>query len=181
MNPDSPDELVAMTDPLTGIGNRRAFFTVLQKAIRQAVTHSSPLSVLSLDLDHFKKINNDFGHMAGDRVLQGVTVRLQDALGGDGFLARTGGDRFGAVLFSTDPAAAVEVAERLRRAVEDWRFAPQDWLPPDRAITVSIGVATLVPSGMADQDILVGAADDALHRANADGRNRVSVWLWDTA
>ena len=82
---------------------------------------------------------------------------------------------FGAVLPPADPAAAVEVGERLRRVVEDWRFAAHEWLPPEKVVTISVGVATLGPGGVTDRRLLYEAAEAALDRAKADGRNRVSV------
>jgi diguanylate cyclase (GGDEF)-like protein len=162
-----------MTDPLTGLGGRRAFYTMLHGAVRRAVTSSLPLSVLAFDIDHMKAFSRQFLYSSGDRVVVGVSRILRDALGGDGFLARTGGDRFGAVLPSTDLAAAVEVGERLRAAVADWRFAAQDGLPPEQAVTVSIGAATLDPGERTHRWLLYEAAEDALDRAKAGGRNRV--------
>lgn len=165
-----------MTDPLTGIGSRQAFDTVLHGSIYRALTNSSPLSLLLVDLDNCKRFNHDFGHQAGDRMLQGIAVLLRDALGGDGFLARIGGEEFGVILELTDSGAAVNIAERLRRAVADWRFAADEGLPPEQAITVSVGVAaTHDPRQWIDHPVFRSAASDALNRAKEGGRNRVSV------
>ncbi len=159
-----------MADPLTGVGNRRAFDVVLRQAVRRAVTDPTPLSVLSLDLDHFREVNRAFSLATGDRVLVQVTRHMRDALGGRAFLGRTGGDDFAAVLSGTDLAGALEVGERVRAAVEGGTAA--DGSSPPVRVTVSVGVATLDPAAP-DADRLVEAAVEARRRAKSGGRNQV--------
>lgn len=132
-----------MIDPLTGAGNRRAFEVALTEGVERAVSTTSPLSVLDLDFDHFKRLNCDFGMSTGGRVLAEVARLLRDTLCDRGFLARTTGDGFTAVLPDTDLTTALETGERLRRAVAKWRgrvsrsrsrsaSAWRPWTPPHR-------------------------------------------------
>jgi diguanylate cyclase (GGDEF)-like protein len=155
---------LAATDPLTGVGNRGAFRARFRQVARGG---TSPLSVLLIDVDHFKAFNDRYGHQTGDRVLRRVARVLQGSLRRCDFLARYGGEEFIVILPSTGRAASREIAERLRRAVADgpWPHAP---------VTVSIGVATLTGGSPRIQE-LVRAADRALYEAKAGGRNRVSV------
>lgn len=166
----------AMTDSLTELPSRRAFFLALRGALLRALKTASPTSVLCIDMDNFRRLNHRLTHIGGDRVLRGVASLLLDALDGDGVPARVGGDRFGVVLPSTDLAAAVEVGERLRRAAETWRWAAREGGPREEVVTISVGAAANIP-GMAagGAEDLWEAADSALARAKEAGRNRVSV------
>ena len=154
----------AQTDALTGLTNRRHFLYLAQTAVEQAQTHEEPLSLLMLDLDHFKDINDTHGHQTGDNVLRavgrclGMVLRSQDTVG------RLGGEEFGVLLPGLDAKAAVGVAHRLRRAVAGLR-------PEGLPVTVSLGVAT----GTDDVDALLGRADECLYAAKRAGRNRVSL------
>lgn len=158
---------LADTDPLTGLPNRRGLAAALD---RRAATQDRGLSgaVLVIDIDHFKSINDTYGHESGDRVLADVAARLQGIMRADDIVARWGGEEFLAVLGRADGAAAVAIAERLREAVSGRAFVL------DRgpiAVTVSIGAA-LVAAGETKIDAAVARADTALYAAKRDGRNR---------
>ena len=158
-------ESLAMHDSLTSLGNRRAFELRLTQEIGHARRYGTPLSVLLMDVDFFKAYNDSFGHPAGDEVLRllAKVVRIQ---GRDtDFFARYGGEEFIIILPQTDAAGAMVLAERLRAAVEN-----TSW--PERAVTASLGAATLLPS-MPDEEALVSAADQALYAAKTAGRNSV--------
>ena len=159
-------ETLALRDGLTGLSNRRAFGQRLALEMNRAMRYGTPLSLLLLDVDHFKEYNDAFGHVAGDEVLRALS-RLLNVQGREtDFFARYGGEEFVAVLPHTDCDGARTMAERLRGAIAD---AP--WTA--RAITASIGAATLLP-GMNTEDDLVSAADRALYAAKTAGRNRVA-------
>ena len=156
---------LAATDRLTGAKNRAAFDDRLADEHARARRTDRPLSLVLLDVDHFKLFNDTFGHPAGDAVLQAVAARLADTARGTDLVARYGGEEFAVVLPDTDYSGAMVLAERCRRAV-----AAAGW--PHRPVTVSVGVATLAADGgPAD---LVREADQALYRSKQAGRNRVS-------
>lgn len=157
---------LAATDGLTGVNNRAAFDERLEEEFDRAVRYDHPLSVILLDVDHFKAFNDTFGHPAGDAVLRAVAEQLTDAVRGADFLARYGGEEFAVVLPDTDLDGAMAVGERLRRAVADVRW-------DRRAITISVGVSTIRPD-TPDAEALVQEADRALYCSKQAGRNRVS-------
>uniref|UniRef100_B8DIJ3 Diguanylate cyclase with PAS/PAC and GAF sensors n=1 Tax=Nitratidesulfovibrio vulgaris (strain DSM 19637 / Miyazaki F) TaxID=883 RepID=B8DIJ3_NITV9 len=161
----------ATTDPLTGIRNRRQFFVDAEREMGRAVRYGRPLAVLMLDLDRFKRVNDRFGHHAGDAVLMGCVQACQQALRETDILGRLGGEEFAAVLLETDLDDALAAAERLRRAVEemDVPFSGQRL-----RCTVSIGLALRGPGDGALDDIL-RRADSALYAAKEAGRNRVML------
>lgn len=154
----------AATDALTGIPNRRSFDEVLGRELSRASRAGEPVSLLMIDLDHFKQLNDRFGHQAGDLVLRRVGDLLVRLTRASDVAARYGGEEFAVVLPSCGPADAVELAERFRRAIER-----DDW---PRPLTVSVGAATAPTDGLTAAD-LVGAADAALYAAKAGGRNQV--------
>jgi diguanylate cyclase (GGDEF)-like protein len=157
---------LATTDRLTGVSNRGAFNDRLHEAFDRAVRYAHPLSVILLDVDHFKPFNDTFGHPAGDAVLQRVATLLRHTVRETDTVARYGGEEFAVLLPDTDHAGGMVLAERLRRAV-----AGGSW--EKRQITISVGVSTLTPD-TADAAALVKEADDALYRSKQTGRNRVS-------
>lgn len=159
---------LAMTDALTGAGNRRSFEKGAAIASAHAHRHDRPLSVLAVDIDHFKRVNDTHGHGVGDEVLRGVTRACQQVLREQDRFARIGGEEFVALLPDTDAGAAAMVAERLRRAVEQMTFGEPgaEW-----AVTVSVG-QVVAHRGEAIAALLE-RADAALYRAKAEGRNRV--------
>ena len=161
-------------DGLTGLANRRRFSSALEDWVLDARTRGTPLSLLILDLDHFKAINDRHGHARGDACLREFAGRLQAAFAGDEELvARLGGEEFGVLLRETSLQQAVVLAEafRARLASEPMAAASEAAV----ALSVSIGVAAHQPHRHHDADALYHAADSALYEAKADGRNRVGV------
>jgi diguanylate cyclase (GGDEF)-like protein len=160
---------MASLDALTGVANRRGIEHFMAAAMRQARTRHEPLAVLALDIDHFKQLNDNFGHAAGDRVLQHVARTCAEALRDADLLGRIGGEEFLVVLPGDTLEQAADVAERLRVRVES--LALED-LPAGLRTTISIGVAQMSPRDTNVADLLL-RADEALYRAKAEGRNRV--------
>jgi diguanylate cyclase (GGDEF)-like protein len=161
-----------MLDPLTRAWNRDAIREVLERELARAVRDGSPLSVIMADVDHFKDVNDSFGHPAGDNVLLGVVESLRTALRPYDAVGRFGGEEFLAVLPHCDGRAALAIAERMRGKVEAERFETASGVVH---ATLSLGVATMMPTPGADAPGLIESADRALYRAKADGRNRVAV------
>ncbi len=159
-------ERLARTDALTELNNRLAADERLRAEFLRSKRSKSEYSVLLMDLDHFKQINDRHGHEGGDRALQAVAALLQSAMRETDFLARFGGEEFIAILPETDRLGAVEVAEKLRRTLN------RADIPPAGHVTLSIGAAT---SNEAEEDeqAVVRLADAALYRAKETGRNRV--------
>jgi diguanylate cyclase (GGDEF)-like protein/PAS domain S-box-containing protein len=159
---------LAVTDPLTGLYNRRQLSEALEREFERSRRHRLPLSVLICDVDHFKRFNDDHGHETGDLVLQMVAQHLAAALRGHDLPCRYGGEEFVAMLPSTPSAGAYSVAERLRR---DIAASQVNGL----RITVSIGVATYPGVAAESPGALIETADRALYDAKQAGRNRVRV------
>ncbi len=159
--------LLSETDPLTGLANRRRFERVIEIEMRRARRSRTHLSLLLVDIDRFKAINDRFGHTTGDKVLRAVAERLLEAVRRPGDLAaRVGGDEFAVLLPETAAAGAEVVAEAARSRVEAYPF------PERGGTTITIGIATFAGHGAATPDDLVAAADRALYAAKEDGRNR---------
>jgi diguanylate cyclase (GGDEF)-like protein len=162
-------EARAATDSLTGLPNRRAVQDALKRTIAQAGRTLSPMAVLLLDLDHFKQINDTFGHDRGDAVLAAVGDVLSRSLRTSDFVGRNGGEEFIALLPDTGVEGALEAAEKLRRAIE------RVTVPGiDRPVTASVGAA-VYPHTAADAESLLRLADRALYAAKAGGRNRADL------
>lgn len=159
---------LAVTDGLTGLKNHRAFREYLNHQFSIASQRHLALSVILLDVDKFKDLNDTFGHPAGDEVLKQVAQILTDNSRASDYVARYGGEEFVIVLPNTEGAVACEVAERLRLAIEQatWKY---------RAVTASFGVATL-RDGTPDVQTLIDEADKALYQSKMEGRNRVTFW-----
>jgi diguanylate cyclase (GGDEF)-like protein len=167
----------ATTDPLTEVANRRFFESYLQDYWRRALELHHPVSLLMLDIDHFKRYNDHYGHQAGDRCLVAVTQAVQGCLRRTGdMVGRLGGEEFAVVMPEVNETAALAVAQRVLVAVEA-RALPHATSPSARVVTVSVGVVTLWPSeGLATgPQALFAQADDALYEAKRGGRNRVVV------
>lgn len=163
--------LLANTDPLTGALNRRRFLELLEGPARRSSGRSRTLAVLMLDLDHFKKINDRFGHMAGDEALKHFTALAKAELRDRDHFARLGGEEFAAILPATTLDAAVTVAERIRVATENARFADENGVMVP--LSVSIGVTELRSED--DRPLAVlNRADKALYLTKESGRNRVA-------
>ena len=159
----------AVTDGLTGLNTRRYFTEALAVECRRAARSGGPLGLLIIDVDHFKRINDTYGHPAGDRVLKEVSRRLRSAARAGSVVARYGGEEFVVLAPQADGDALHAFAERIRLAIAD--------LPIDAgdqallSVTASVGAAS-VPGGSADPESLLHAADEALYAAKAGGRNR---------
>jgi len=161
----------AETDVLTGIANRRCFVAAIELECARSSRHHAAFSVVFGDIDEFKSVNDRYGHVAGDTVLQAVADRIASCLRRIDLLSRYGGDEFAILLPETGPQSVLEVAERIRSVVS---AAPVEWDEQPIPITVSLGVATYDPGGSSDWAHVLDAADQALYRAKADGRNRVA-------
>jgi len=160
----------AVTDPLTGLYNRRYMETHVGTLVDQAAARNKPLSVLVLDIDYFKSINDTYGHDAGDDVLQDFAIRIRKSIRGIDLACRYGGEEFVVVMPETDMAVATMVAERLRRRIASEPFPIQKGTRT-LDVTISIGIAALAPDD--DAAAVIKRADQALYRAKRDGRNRV--------
>jgi diguanylate cyclase (GGDEF)-like protein len=165
-------EELSITDALTGIRNRRFLTEVLSVEFQRAHRYGTGLTLLMADLDHFKAVNDRYGHLAGDRVLSSVAQRLKSQLRASDIAGRYGGEEFLVLLTHASLDAGFVFAERWRKALEDEPIELD--AGTSIQITLSIGVATYLPS-FKDWDELVGAADAALYRAKEAGRNRVAV------
>lgn len=150
---------VALTDNLTGLPNRRYFYAQLERELFRHRRSSSPLSVVMVDLDNFKKVNDVYGHLEGDRVLKRLATFLRRHRRAQDTLARWGGEEFALILPEAGLSEALALAERLRQLLQTRSFGPVAW-----NVTASIGVATTTERN-ASADELVRRADDALYRA----------------
>jgi diguanylate cyclase (GGDEF)-like protein len=165
------DQLKALseTDVLTGLPNRRALRQRLAMEFRRAVRYGTPVSLLLVDIDGLKQLNDTDGHAAGDRLIRGVGTAITEGLRESDFGARWGGDEFAIVAPNTSARAARSSGERLLARVAE------HGLDHRRPSSVSVGISTFDPAdgAFANQDALVRAADQALYRAKTGGRNRV--------
>jgi diguanylate cyclase (GGDEF)-like protein len=168
-------EAMATTDALTGMGNRRGFDLALRREWRRALREHQPISLLLLDLDHFKRLNDTQGHQAGDECLRRVGECIARAIRRPADVAaRYGGEEFAVVLPDTDAVAARMMAERVRAAIAAMRIdhpASQKGI-----VTTSVGSATALPDEALMPAVLIKQADAALYRAKGAGRDCVSVW-----
>ena len=161
----------AVRDPLTHVYNRRYLEERLRQEFAYAARHGTSLSVLILDIDHFKRINDTLGHLAGDRVIQVLADTVARIVRAEDVVARYGGEEFAVIARGIQAAHAVIFAERIRHSIE--RLAIP-WEGQSLQITVSVGVATMDRDvTFRDMRAVVTAADDALYRAKNGGRNRV--------
>lgn len=163
--------IASITDPLTGAYNRRFFFESVPKIVSAATRHHFPLTIVTIDVDHFKRINDMYGHAAGDRVLQALTAICKESLREADVFCRFGGEEFIMALPNTDAAAAGNVAERLRIKVAQH---PLEVKGKPYSITVSCGVSQY-REGERGIEQALRRADDALYIAKNEGRNRVVV------
>ncbi len=164
---------LATTDPLTGLCNRYQFSALVGQEIRRTRRHPQALTLMMLDVDHFKRINDTFGHGGGDAALQGLAEALREVLRDSDIIGRMGGEEFAALLLEADLQAARDIAERLRQACEQ---CSMPYRGQQIRITVSIGLSQWRPHEKTAEEALL-RADQALYRAKRGGRNRVEQAL----
>jgi diguanylate cyclase (GGDEF)-like protein len=165
---------LANTDGLTGISNRRRFDEVLEKEYGRLSRSDTPLSMLLLDVDHFKAFNDTYGHVAGDECLKRIAKLVENRLNRSSDLAaRYGGEEFAGILPDTDSTGAIQLAELIRSEVESLQIPHKTSSTTDH-VTVSLGVVTLTSPGCRTSTDMVASADKCLYRAKSDGRNRVA-------
>lgn len=167
-------EQLAQTDPLTQLLNRRALTDRISAEMERALRYDSTMALLMIDLDHFKKVNDTFGHLVGDDVLRDVGQLLVETIRTCDIVARYGGEEFLVLLPETDDAGAEAFADRIRVAVEAHAFASVSLIEPLR-LTCSVGVAVYPAARIESVEDLFTRADAALYRAKADGRNLVRM------
>jgi two-component system cell cycle response regulator len=168
------DELkrLAVTDDLTGLHNRRYFFEVLEREFDRARRYNAKLSYLMIDIDHFKRFNDTYGHQIGDKLLTRLALLLKKGLRKHDTVARYGGEEFALLLPETNLNGAAIVAQRYRKQVEEKNFGSSR--KPLRT-TISIGVSCYPEAVMESSEDLIRHADEALYRAKQGGRNRVEL------
>jgi len=160
-----------LTDPLTGLGNRKYFDRAIEDTVRSAVKNGEPLSLLMFDIDHFKSFNDNYGHLTGDQVLRLVAMSLKATIKGQDITARYGGEEFAVVLPNTALRQALTVADHIRRAVMSKELKKKSTGEILGRVTISVGVSMLQHGD--DTDSLIERADACLYAAKRNGRNRV--------
>jgi two-component system, cell cycle response regulator len=163
----------ALRDGLTKAFNKKYFTDRLESELTFAVRHSSALALVMFDIDHFKKVNDTYGHQAGDYVLSDMSTLLTTTLRAEDVFARYGGEEFAVICRGIDLSQAQIVAERMRKAVEKYRFVHEGTVIP---VTISVGVSGLPDPAVKDASDLVSRADKALYQSKHGGRNRVTVF-----
>ncbi len=159
-------------DGLTGLANRRSFDAALREACSRSAMGAGGFALLLIDIDHFKRLNDSFGHLVGDLCLRQVSTILQSVCSGSGNLAsRYGGEEFAVIVMDSSLDVACEVAERLRASVEQTDVRVAGRLPSD--MTISVGVVAIASGSRDPPDHVIAAADQSLYRAKREGRNRV--------
>ena len=163
-------EEMATRDPLTSLANLRSFKLSLEDESSRSLRYGEPMSLLMADPDSFKVVNDTYGHPCGDSVLKETAQIMLDVMRKVDLVSRYGGEEFVVIMPHTNMDGALKAAERVRSAIEGNHF---NGLPEAGALTVSIGVTTLVEGAQADMDVLIKMADEALYKAKVNGRNRV--------
>ena len=161
----------SLTDPLTGLGNRKYFDRSIEMTVQNALANGEPLSLLMFDIDHFKSFNDSYGHLTGDQVLRLVGMSLKQTIKGQDITARYGGEEFAVVLPNTALRQALTVADHIRRAVMAKELKKKSTGEILGRVTISVGVSMLKPGE--DTDSLIERADGCLYAAKRNGRNRV--------
>jgi diguanylate cyclase (GGDEF)-like protein len=163
-------EYLAMHDSLTGLANRRCFNQFLHREIRSAIRHQTRISLIEIDVDHFKDYNDEWGHLAGDECLSNVATTLQTySRRPNDLAARLGGDEFALLLGDTTLVEAEKIAQAIVRSIRELNM----FFAGSKLITVSIGVAAMIPQERHSQTFLLQEADKALYAAKLAGRNCV--------
>lgn len=163
-------EELSFTDPLTGLKNLRYFRLRLEEEYASARREHAPIAIAILDLDHFKRVNDELGHQTGDDLLEACGCAILEASRRGETAARVGGEEFGILLPGNDGASGVRVAERVRESIASIAVSSKDGVAQ---ITASVGVASSAELGCLEADELYGAADAALYQAKRNGRDRV--------
>lgn len=163
-------EVLASTDPLTGLYNRRYFEKIIEIEFAKTMRYNSPLSCVMVDVDHFKKINDTYGHHTGDIILKEVTRIIQDSIRKVDTAARWGGEEFVALLPRTGKEQALYAAARIWKSIAGYVFPTID-----TQITVSIGIASVPDASIDSAEKLVDASDIAMYRAKTLGRNSIET------
>ncbi len=163
----------ALRDGLTKAFNKKYFTDRLESELTFAIRHSSALALVMFDIDHFKKVNDTYGHQAGDYVLSEMSTLLTTTLRAEDVFARYGGEEFAVICRGIDLSQAHVVAERMRKAVEKHRFVHEGTVIP---VTISVGVTGLPDPVVKDASDLVSRADKALYQSKHGGRNRVTLF-----
>jgi len=166
-------EMDSLTDPLTQIFNRRYYEKIIELEFERMKKEGKPISLIMLDIDFFKKCNDTYGHIQGDEVLKSVAnVFTKNARRENDFIFRLGGEEFGVLLVGTSEKSAIKIAEKIRKEVEETKIqikGTNEYI----SITISAGIASLVPHIEQNHQILYDIADEMLYRAKRTGRNRV--------
>jgi diguanylate cyclase (GGDEF)-like protein len=164
-------ERISTIDKLTGIYNRRYFDNSIEKTWTIALRENHPVSLIMIDIDHFKVFNDTYGHLAGDQCLKSIANEIKDTLQRTGdFVARFGGEEFAVLLLNTSENGATIVAEKIRKRIERLKIIYEGI---EARVTVSLGVASMIPDDRTNPKDLICAADEALYKAKEAGRNRV--------
>lgn len=163
----------ALRDGLTGAFNKKYFLERLEAEVAFAARHGSPLSLLLFDLDHFKRINDTYGHLAGDYVLTALSQYVAGTIRQEDVFARYGGEEFTVLSRGIAGEGAAQFAERMRYGIEKYGFLYEDQRLP---VTISVGIASIPQPPIDTPHLLVDAADKALYVAKESGRNRVQVY-----
>jgi two-component system cell cycle response regulator len=161
---------LTVVDPLTGLNNRRYLETHLATLVGQAADKGRPLSLMMLDIDHFKAVNDTFGHEAGDQVLKGFAGRIKKVIRGIDLFCRLGGEEFVVVMPDTPIETAIKIAERVRQSVEKDVFAI---MAEGRAIPITVSIGLAERGRDVGMDGLIRRADKALYKSKDSGRNKV--------
>lgn len=169
-------EALSQLDPLTGLFNRRHFFTIAERELERNFRHHHSMAIIMMDIDHFKSVNDTHGHGVGDLVLQEVGEKIRNTIRRLDTPCRYGGEEFVILLPETDSVAAVMIGGRLQKVIEDTIVETEKG---PVFITISIGIATLSEEDHAEIDMLIEQADKALYEAKKAGRNQVKVWNTD--
>ena len=170
---------LAMVDGLTGLFMRRYFDARIEEEIERSKRYKTPFSVVMMDVDDFKKLNDDHGHLIGDRVLRAIANVVKAQMRGVDTAARYGGEEIALILPRTEMVSAYNVGERIRSAIAEIRVTTDSEPPKVLSVTASFGIASYPESKAADGEDLVRRADRALYRAKKTGKNRVELFWSD--
>jgi diguanylate cyclase (GGDEF)-like protein len=166
-------ETIVLTDPLSGCFNRRGFDQLATREVSRAMRGSHPMSVLALDVDHFKRINDEYGHLTGDEVLREMGLLLRETARLGDVVARYGGEEFEILAPDTAQEGAQILADRIQHAFRTRGFAR---VGVERPITISIGIASDIARNDQIAQVLIARADEALYVAKRNGRDRTERW-----